>query len=166
MQAFSLPSLMGDSFFGANTQQPPEQIKTQSSTPMVADLQMNQQPASTQDVHTEQQESQPAMYGEVGIKPLENVEGLDMSTSPVGTQTSPTYYAQVAPMQKQDVVDTIGKLEEPKPNVIIASAPTQEQQPAYNQSEKAPTFEIPSLPTSNPNNFYAMYSKTLYNVMI
>lgn len=166
MQAFSLPSLMGNSFFGANTQQPPEQIKTQSSTPMVADLQMNQQPVSTQDVHTEQQESQPAMYGEVGIKPLENVEGLDMSTSPIGTQTSPTYYAQVAPMQKQDVVDTIGKLEEPKPNVIIASAPSQEQQPTYNQTGKAPTFEIPSLPTSNPNNFYAMYSKTLYNVVI
>ena len=141
---------------------------SQPSTPMVNPLQINQEPVSNgkNDIHTEQQENQTAMYGEFTINPLQNVEGLDMSSIPVGTQQTPTTIAQIAPVAQQDMSQKVGALPEPKANVVVAPAPAQQQtqQPGYSQG-KAPASDIPAIPSSNPNNFYAMYSKTVYNVI-
>jgi hypothetical protein len=139
---------------------------SQPTTPMVNPLQINQEPVSgAKEVHSEQQESAPAMYGEFSISPLQDVTGLDTSSTPVGTQQSPTTIAQIAPVAQKDVSQKVGALPEPKANVIVASAPAQQQtQPGYSQG-KAPASDIPAIPSSNPNNFYAMYSKSVYNVI-
>jgi len=56
-------------------------------------------------------------------------------------------------------------LPEPKTNVVVAPAQTQQaQQSGYSQG-KAPASDIPAIPSNNPNNFYAMYSKSVYNVV-
>lgn len=147
---------------------PTENTGAQPTTPMVNPLQINQEPVSSgkDEIHSEQQESQVAMYGEFTMSPLENVEGLDMSSTPVGTQQTPTAIAQISPVTQQDVSQRVGALPEPKANVIVASAPAQQQaqQSGYSQG-KAPASDIPAIPSSNPNNFYAMYSKTVYNVV-
>jgi hypothetical protein len=146
---------------------PTETSASQPTTPMVNPLQINQEPAAGgEEVHSEQQESAPAMYGEFSISPLQDVTGLDMSSTPVGTQQTPTTIAQVTPVAQQDVSQKVGALPEPKANVVVAPAPAQQQtqQPGYSQG-KAPASDIPAIPSSNPNNFYAMYSKTVYNVI-
>ena len=146
---------------------PTENAGAQPTTPMVNPLQINQEPVSSgkDEIHSEQQESQPAMYGEITINPLGNVEGLDMSSTPVGTQQSSTAIAQISPVAQQDVSQKVGALPEPKTNVVVAPAQTQQaQQSGYSQG-KAPASDIPAIPSNNPNNFYAMYSKTVYNVV-
>ena len=146
---------------------PTETNASQPTTPKVNPLQINQEPVSgaKEEGHTAEKESQPAMYGEVSISPLEDVKGLDMSSVPVGTQQTPTAIAQVSPVAQQDVSQKVGALPEPKANVVVAPSPPQQaQQPGYSQG-KAPASDIPAIPSSNPNNFYAMYSKTVYNVV-
>jgi hypothetical protein len=146
---------------------PTETSASQPTTPMVNPLQINQEPATSgKEVHTEQQESAPAMYGEFSISPLQDVTGLDMSSVPAGTQQTPTTIAQVTPVAQQDVSQKVGALPEPKANVVVAPAASQQQtqQPGYSQG-KAPASDIPAIPSNNPNNFYAMYSKTVYNVI-
>ena len=146
---------------------PTENAASQPTTPKVNPLQINQEPVSGAKVegHTAEKESQPAMYGEFTINPLQNVEGLDMSSVPVGTQQTPTAIAQVSPVTKQDISQKVGALPEPKANVIVAPAPAQQQtQPGYSQG-KAPASDIPAISSSNPNNFYSMYSKSVYNVI-
>jgi len=152
---------------GATNQSEEESKTSKPTTPKVNPLQINQEPVSSskEEVHSEQQESQPAMYGNISISPLENVEGLDMSSSPVQTQKEPTSVAQISPVSKQDVAQKVGALPEPTPNVVVASAPAQQPQQQEYPQGKAPSFEVPTLLTSNPNNFYAMYSKTVYNVV-
>ena len=146
---------------------PAENNTSQPTTPKVNPLQINQEPVESAKTegHTAEKEAQPAMYGNISINPLENVEGLDMSSSPVQTQKAPTSIAQISPAAQQDVAQKVGALPEPTPNVVIASAPAQQpQQQGYSQ-ERAPSYEVPTLLTSNPNNFYAMYSRTVYNVV-
>lgn len=154
---------------GMSTEQTEAENKTsQPTSQKVEPLKINQEPVSgSNEVHSEEQEKQPAMYGEIKVSPLENVEGLDISSSPVEAQTTPVTVpqAQVSPIAKQDISQKVGALPEPAPNVVVATAPAQQQaQQGYAQG-RAPAYEVPTLLTSNPNNFYAMYSKTVYNVI-
>lgn len=54
-------------------------------------------------------------------------------------------------------------LEEPQPNVIVAQQP-QQQKMSSSQSAPAGT-DVPLIPSSNPDNFYVLYSKLNYNVI-
>ena len=77
----------------------------------------------------------------------------------------------VNPVQIQSIpgqVPKIGELPEPKPNVIYASSGSSQQQGAQmNQTVSNGTLtDVPLIRSSNPDNFYILYSYSCYNVVI
>ena len=59
---------------------------------------------------------------------------------------------------------TVGPLEKPQPNITIAPIP-QPSQPAGPQMT-SPGNDVPAIPSSNPDNFYALYSQVHYNIVV
>ncbi len=59
---------------------------------------------------------------------------------------------------------SIPPLQEPAPNVTIAAAPQQQQQKTAIPSSTG--TDVPFIPSANPDNFYVMYSKLNYNVVV
>jgi hypothetical protein len=59
---------------------------------------------------------------------------------------------------------SIPPLQEPAPNVTIAAAPQQQQQKTAIPSSTG--TDVPFIPSANPDNFYVMYSKLNYNVVM
>jgi hypothetical protein len=75
------------------------------------------------------------------------------------------------PVQIQSIpgqVPKIGELSESKPNVIYASSGSSNQQGAkMNQTLSNSTLtDVPLIRSSNPDNFYILYSYSCYNVVI
>lgn len=66
--------------------------------------------------------------------------------------------------EKMKSPETIAPLQEPTPNVIVTSPQTQQQAPSSN-GIPTPT-DVPLIVSSNPDNFYVLYSKLNYNVVI
>ena len=58
----------------------------------------------------------------------------------------------------------VGPLEKPQPNITVAPIP-QPSQPAGPQMP-SPSNDVPAIPSSNPDNFYALYSQVHYNIVI
>lgn len=58
----------------------------------------------------------------------------------------------------------VGPLEKPQPNITIAPVP----QPSQSASPQAssPGNDVPAIPSSNPDNFYALYSQVHYNIVV
>ena len=74
--------------------------------------------------------------------------------------------AQVSPPAKGDTSSAIGPEPEPKTNVVVTDATAAAQ---GQQSVPAATGNIADLPyvsSSNPDNFYVLYSQVHYNVVI
>jgi hypothetical protein len=65
--------------------------------------------------------------------------------------------------EKMKSPETIAPLEEPKPNVIVTSPQT--QQPSSSGQMPATPTDAPLIASSNPDNFYVLYSKLNYNVV-
>lgn len=59
--------------------------------------------------------------------------------------------------------ETIQPIEEPPPNVIVTSP---QQQPAQQAQMPATPTDVPLISSSNPDNFYVLYSKLNYNVVV
>ena len=77
----------------------------------------------------------------------------------------------VNPVQIRSIpgqVPKIGELPKPKPNVIYASSGSSQQQGAQmNQTVSNGTLtDVPLIRSSNPDNFYILYSYSCYNVVI
>jgi hypothetical protein len=58
----------------------------------------------------------------------------------------------------------VGPLGKSQPNIIIAPVP-QSSQPASPQAS-SPGNDVPAIPSSNPDNFYALYSQVHYNIVV
>jgi hypothetical protein len=86
----------------------------------------------------------------------ESVSGKAVSVNPAQIQSIPGQVPQ------------IGELSEPKPNVIYASSGSSKQQGAQmNQTaSNGPLTDVPLIRSSNPDNFYTLYSYSCYNVVI
>jgi len=65
--------------------------------------------------------------------------------------------------EKMTSPQSIAPLEEPAPNVVVAQQPQAPQESP--QAPPTPT-DVPMIPSSNPDNFYVLYSKLNYNVVI
>ena len=92
---------------------------------------------------------------------------LPLTPAPAETSSKP-YTPEITPVQTtkmQTVPFNIGPEPEPKPNIVYApsssSAPPQ-QQPL----KSGPASDVPTIPSSNPDNFYTLYSQINYNVVI
>ena len=89
------------------------------------------------------------------------------TTTPAETSSKPSApeitSAQTTKMQT--VPFNIGPEPEPKPNVVYASSGSsapQQQQPM----STGPASDVPFIPSSNPDNFYTLYSQINYNVVL
>ena len=87
--------------------------------------------------------------------------------TPAETSSKPST-AEITPAQTtkmQTVPFNIGPEPEPKPNVVYASSGSsapQQQQPM----STGPASDVPFIPSSNPDNFYTLYSQINYNVVL
>ena len=60
----------------------------------------------------------------------------------------------------------VGSLPEPKPNVIMASTVTQNQNRNQGSSRSGPITDVPLILSANSDNFYTLYSQSHYNVVM
>jgi hypothetical protein len=89
------------------------------------------------------------------------------TTTPAETSSKPST-PEITPAQTtkmQTVPFNIGPEPEPKPNVVYApsgsSAPQQRQPLTIGAAS-----DVPNIPSSNPDNFYTLYSQIHYNVVL
>jgi len=105
--------------------------------------------------------SQPAESGEITAPVSQGNVSADQKIqaqiAPAQTQRIPTPAAKVGPEPQQ------------KPNIIRMStmAPQSQTSSTVLQSSKGTAAsDVPSIPSSNPSNFYTLYSQVNYNVVI
>lgn len=85
------------------------------------------------------------------------------------TQKSPVVPAEVTVAKMQPLSKSsqnVGELAEPKTSVIMA--PAAQNQPQKSSSPSLPTngTNVPLISSSNPDNFYVLYSQLNYNVVV
>lgn len=91
------------------------------------------------------------------------------SSAPL-VQTSPSSSnIQIAPAEVQKVPTpptNIPPEPEAKPNIVYASSGGSNSQPQSQPSSSGSATDVPLFSSSNPDNFYALYSQVSYNVII
>jgi len=80
-------------------------------------------------------------------------------------ETKPAEITQAETKSVPKGMPNVGPAAKPKPNVVIAAAPSQNRQSGPAKSS-APATQVPNIPSSNPDNFYALYSQLNYNVVM
>ena len=96
-----------------------------------------------------------------------NVTPAAMMT-PAETKPAETKPAEITQAETKSIpkeMPNVGPAAKPKPNVVIAAAPSQNRQSGPAKSS-APATQVPNIPSSNPDNFYALYSQLNYNVVM
>lgn len=90
-----------------------------------------------------------------------------ISSAPAQTSSKPPT-PEITPAQTtkmQTVPFNIGPEPEPKPNIVYA--PSSSSSPPPQQPLKSgPASDVPYIPSSNPDNFYTLYSQINYNVVM
>lgn len=71
--------------------------------------------------------------------------------------------AQIQPAQTQ--TPNVGPSPEPKPDIIYTTTGNQEQGAVQDQ-QSGPITDVPLISSSNPDNFYTLYSQLNYNVVM
>jgi len=89
----------------------------------------------------------------------------------VSSENAPQVDNLIQPSQIQSIPSPspqISQLPEPKPNIIYSSPnSSQQQSPQMNQTAfNGPLTDVPLIRSSNPDNFYTLYSYSCYNVVI
>lgn len=108
--------------------------------------------------------SQPAQYGEINISQLIGMENTQLSLSMMKFPL-----AEVTPIKQEANIksQSIGPLPEPSPTIIPLSTGgvTKTKQQTSGKSSE-PANSIPVIEPENQNNFYVVYSHSVYNVPI
>ena len=102
---------------------------------------------------------------EAGLKPFGQNVTTQSRVSPAPTQTQAMQATSQSISQPAQQVPTTVSL---PPTIIDASSPQQQSSGSKSpipQSSGAGSIEVPFLPTSNPNNFYVLYARSVYNVV-
>lgn len=60
---------------------------------------------------------------------------------------------------------SIGPTPRSQPNIIITPMPQPQQSPQRSTIAMGPASDVPAIPSSNADNFYALYSKVHYNIV-
>ena len=105
------------------------------------------------------------------FKPESPTNFLESYNNLKAEETIPEKTTPIQPVQIQGVPTQppqVGELPEPKPNIIYASSGSSQQQGArMNQTpSNGPLTDVPLIRSSNPDNFYTLYSYSCYNVVI
>lgn len=103
--------------------------------------------------------------------------GMGLGNDYGESSTPPKTEAHTAPLDKgqpnlaqtqsmPSSIPQIGPTPQPKPNVVMLSSAQNNQSSTVLQSTPTPASEVPLIPSSNPDNFYVLYSQVNYNVVI
>ena len=66
-------------------------------------------------------------------------------------------------IEKSTPTPDLPKLKDPEPKVVVK--PSKKKESAKAPLTSGTTTEVPSIASSDPNNFYTMYSRMQYNVV-
>lgn len=145
--------------------QPPSQSSSTSTTPAATSSakaavtpQQTISSASQTSSKQDQKNQQITDFGESTIPYT-----MSFETKKDEEKTLPVSAANIqAPPKAQTPV---GTLPEPQPNIIMAGGGEDKTQVA-STSQQQPLTDVPFIPSSNPNNFYVLYSQLNYNVVM
>ena len=168
-----------DKVRGTETKQPPStptsQVKAQPPTPPPAqpkEQKVDQLKLQTLSSSQMQGETVAGSNQDFSKPPEFGIANIPMGAEDKTTKTTPTIEAKPAEAQIQPLksetatkVEGIGPLPEVPPTVvpIPAQQPPQNPQPMGGQSGRANS--VPTFSSSNPDNFYTLYSQVHYNVV-
>lgn len=99
-------------------------------------------------------------------KPAKSV--TPMMTAAAETKPAETKPADVAPAQTTPIpkeTPNVGPAEKPKPVINVSTVGTQKSQPP-SVGTNNPVSQVPNISSSNPDNFYALFSQLNYNVVM
>ena len=108
---------------------------------------------NTETYTTPQQAPQLPDYSNIFAQPNQNT-----------TQSNITPAAQITPPPKPST--DVGKLPEVQPNVIVATDTNTGANKPRKSSGTPANSDVPAIPSSNPDNFYILYSQLHYNVVM
>jgi len=154
----------------------PEEKKTtpktqakQSKTPTADNLQISSR--------EEQDFSKPPEAGRIEIKGDTKEEAKPAETSAQPQEQTYSYAsvfydeattgAMIQPLPTQSLqakMERVAPLPEPEPTVVITSSPSAQSATPASYGASAST-NVPAIPSSNPENFYILYSQMQYNVV-
>lgn len=107
--------------------------------------------------------SQPPTYGDVKI-PTEDLISGSPTETPTQAQITPMPVAQM----QQRMEQVASPLPEPKPTLTMLRTSSGQQGGMGNQAPPVggPANSVPAISSSNPENFYTLYSQVHYNVVM
>jgi uncharacterized spore protein YtfJ len=159
----------------AATTAPPEAESQTSMAPQASELSLNNPPGALvpgqrpdKALNSEQFKAATQAREEAKVKGLTGKEydvyvaNAAMNAKPSDVNISSP--AQVQPLPKP--TQNVGELSEPAPNVVMMpSGQSNNQQSSISQAPTNGT-DTPLISSSNPDNFYVLYSQLNYNVVI
>jgi hypothetical protein len=149
-----------------STSQTPEAPAATPMLPMTpgvnGDLNMNVGTAAPEVTPTEEEKGYLDLYKNIPtMRPLlpgETAEERALSVTPVSPE------AKIS--QKQTENAPLGPLTKPAPQVILTQPEMKQKPPAPSLRKGNSSNNVPHISSSNPNNFYTMYSQLSYNVVM
>lgn len=121
---------------------------------------------------SQQDFTQPPQYGEINVAQLSSetmgTETTQVSAEGLTTTQLKTPQAEIVPLKPQTAIkpESVGPLPEPAPTIIpmpMGASTTASKPKAPSQTGGAANT-IPTIDPENPNNFYIVYSHSVYNV--
>lgn len=110
--------------------------------------------------------TQPAQYGEILISQLIGTETINLADAFSSTSLK-TPIAEITPIKQEASMkaESVGPLPEPAPTIIpMPMGGSTASRPKSSNQSSDPANSIPSIDPENPNNFYVVYSHSVYNV--
>lgn len=110
--------------------------------------------------------TQPPQYGEINIAQLTGIEGINLKDAFSATSLK-THIANITPIKQEATMkaESVGPLPEPAPTIIpMPIGGSTASRPKSGNKSSDPATSIPSIDPENPNNFYVVYSHSVYNV--
>jgi hypothetical protein len=142
---------------------------TTSMTPPASNLQLNSStPAATPAATSTPVAATPAATSTPAATPAATSTPTPVLASPPAEISSKPSTPEITPAQTtkmQTVPFNIGPEPEPKPNIIYASS-NPSSPPPQQPLKSGPASDVPYIPSSNPDNFYTLYSQINYNVVM
>jgi len=121
---------------------------------------------------SQQDFTQPPQYGEISVAQLSSemmgTETAQVSAEGLTTTQLKTPQAEIIPLKPERAIkpESVGPLPEPAPTIIpmpMGASTTASKPKAPTQTGGAANT-IPTIDPENPNNFYIVYSHSVYNV--
>ena len=143
---------------------------TTSMTPPASNLQLNSSTPAATPAATSTPTSTPAATSTPTSTPAAtstSTPKLVLASPPAEISSKPST-PEITPAQTtkmQTVPFNIGPEPEPKPNIIYASS-NPSSPPPQQPLKSGPASDVPYIPSSNPDNFYTLYSQINYNVVM